>query len=141
MNLVLYFSMSKNKRSKAIAESMEGTKVELKPVGKVYKSRFMQMFMYGYYTTSNKNVKYDIEEIDYSKYDTIYLVSPVWAGRPCQYVRKCLESKHFLSKKVVLIGSCEGGYSKYFDSYQGILDESNEIIDKQIYVNGEKIVK
>ena len=56
MNLVIYFSMSKLKRSKTIAESIEGTKVELKPVGKIYKSSFMQMFMYGFYTVFNKKV-------------------------------------------------------------------------------------
>ena len=128
--------MSKLKRSKTIAESIEGTKVELKPVGKIYKSSFMQMFMYGFYTVFNKKVTFEIEEIDYEKYDTIYLVSPVWAGRLNQYMRKFLDTKPFTAKKVVLIGSCDGGYSQYFESYTGVLDTSNEVIDKIVYVKG-----
>lgn len=128
--------MSKLKRSKTIAESIEGLKVELKPVGKIYKSSFMQMFMYGFYTVFNKKVAFEIEEIDYEKYDTIYLVSPVWAGRLNQYMRKFLETTPFTGKKVVLIGSCDGGYRQYFESYAGVLDPSNEVIESIIYVKG-----
>jgi len=136
MNLVIYFSMSKLRQSEKIACSIEGDRFELKPVGKVWKWRPMQMFIYGFYTVNNKNVKYNIDDIDYDKYDKIYIVSPVWAGRVAQYMRKFLESKPFTNKKVVLVGSCEGGYKNYFASFNGILDDSNEVVEEIIYVKG-----
>ena len=86
MNAVIYVSTSKNKRCVDHIKDIEGDKFEIIPKRR-FKSTFMQMFMYGYYTTSNKKVKYSIEDIDYNKYDTIYIVSPVWAGKISQYMK------------------------------------------------------
>lgn len=139
MNAIIYFSISKERNSRKIAESLEGERFELSPKGRIWKSTFMQMFMYGYKTTANRKVEYTIEDIDFSKYDVITLVSPVWAGRVCQYMRKYLETVPFKNKKVVIVGTSKGGYSNYFESYKGILDSSNEILNEIMYVDGEKV--
>jgi hypothetical protein len=139
VNAVIYFSISKDRNSKKVAESLEGDLFELKPKGKIYHSTIMQMLMYGYKTTSNRNVNYVIDDIDFSKYELITLVSPVWAGRVCQYMRRYLETVPFQEKDVILVGTSKGGYSKYFASYKGILDPSNNVLNEIMYVDGNKV--
>lgn len=139
MNATIYFSVSKERNSEIIAKSLEGDIYQIKPKGRIWKSTFMQMFMYGYKTTANKKVEFVVDDIDFSKYDLITLVSPVWAGRVCQYMRKYLETVPFKNKNVVLVGTSKGGYSKYFSSYKDILDSSNKIINEIMYVDGKKV--
>jgi len=139
MNAIIYFSVSKGKSSKKVAESLEGDLFRIVPRDKVYKSTFAQMFFYGFKTVFNKPVNYELGDIDYSKYDMITLVSPVWAGRVCQYMRAYLQSVPFKGKEVVIVGTSKGGYDKYFSTYKGILDPSNKILNEIMYVKGEKV--
>lgn len=139
MNAAIYFSVSKLKSSKKVAESFEGDVFEIVPKDRVYKSTAMQMFVYGFKTVANRPVKFELKDIDYSKYDTITLVGPVWAGGICQYMRKYLEEVPFKDKEVVLVGTSKGGYKNYFKSYEGVLDPSNKVINQIMYVDGEKV--
>jgi ribonuclease HIII len=137
MDAIVYFSLSDLQRSKAIAESLEGDKFQIKPVGKIYNSRAMQMFVYGYKTVFNRPVKFEIDHVDFSRYERIILISPVWAGRLSQYMKSYLETKPFTSKEVVIIGSCEGGPGDYFSSFRPLLGE-NKVVEEIMYIKGEK---
>lgn len=138
MNAVIYFSFSKNLNSKRIASSYEGDIFELVNKEKKYKTAFMNMFIYGYKTVFNKDVRFDLPDINFESYDTIVLVSPVWAGKVNIFMRKYLEKVSFKNKKVILVGSSDGGFKNYFKSYDGLVDESNEIVEKVMYVKGVK---
>ena len=136
MNVIIYFSLSKNLNSKKIASTYDGDIFELVNNEKKHKSVFVNMFIYGYKTMRNKDVNFEAPSIDFDKYDTVVLVSPVWAGRVNIFMRKYLEKIKFYNKNVILVGSCDGGYDKYFKSYEGLLDGSNKIIEEVIYVKG-----
>ena len=138
MNAVIYFSLSKGLNSKRIASTFDGDIFELVNNEKKHKSAFLNMFIYGFRTVRNKDVDFDIPEIDFDKYDTVVLVSPVWAGKVNLFMKKYLEKVKFSNKNVILVGSCEGGYKNYFKSYEGLIDESNKIIKEIMYVKGEK---
>ena len=139
MNAVIYFSLSKNLNSKKIASTYEGDIFELVNKEKLHKSLFINMFIYGYKTMKNKDVKFDVPVIDFDKYDNIILVSPVWAGRVNLFMRKYLEKTKFKNKNIILVGSCDGGYKNYFKSFNGLIDESNKVIEEVIYVKGKRI--
>lgn len=139
MNAIIYFSVSKKENSKKVAESLEGDLFRIRPRDKVYKSAIFQMFFYGFKTVANKPVYYEIDDIDFSKYELITLVSPVWAGKVCQYMRSYLQTIPFKGKDVVVVGTSKGGYNKYFTSYKGILDSSNNVVNEIMYVKGEKV--
>jgi len=138
MKAIIYHSLSKRKRSFAIANQFEGDKFEIKSTKKTIKWTPLQMFFYGYLTTTNKKVDIQDIDIDLTKYDEIYLVSPVWAGRINPFMKEFLKRYPLEKKKIHIIGSCDGGYSKYFDSFEKCLDESNEIVEELIYVKGVK---
>lgn len=138
MNVVIYFSLSKKLNSKKVALNYEGDVFELVSKERKYKSTFMNMFIYGFKTVRNKSVKFESPVIDFDKYDTVILVSPVWAGRVNIFMRKYLEKHRFANKNIKIVGTCEGGYKNYFTSYEGLLDESNKVVEEVMYVKGVK---
>lgn len=138
MNLIVFHTASKNRISLEIAKGIEGDTLQIESVKKPLKRFFFQLFVYGYQTVANKQVEIKPLNIDYDKYSDIYLISPVWAGRVNAYMRQFLQNHPFSGKKVHIIGSCDGGYEKYFDTFNDLLDETNEIIEKTIYVKGQK---
>lgn len=137
MKVIIYHSMSKKKFSKEIALKIEGDHFEIKVIRPI-KTVFFQMFVYGFKTVAKRRVKYEEMNIDFSKYEEVVLVSPVWAGSANAFMKQFLKENPFQNKKVTIIGSCEGGYKKYFESFKELLDESCEIIENQIYVKGVK---
>lgn len=139
MKAIIVHSVSKNQRSLSIAKMMEGDLYRIEHVKRVYKSYFIQLLVYGYYTVSNKKVGLKPLNIDFQKYDEIYLISPVWAGRVNAYMRQFLKDNPFTNKKVHIIASCEGGYKDYFNSMKPLIDPSNQIVEETIYVKDERI--
>ena len=136
MNLVIVHSVSKHKRSLEIASSIEGDIIQIEHVKKPLKLFFFQLFAYGYQTVANKHVQIKPLDIDFDKYSDIYLISPIWAGRVNAYMRQFLLQYPFQNKRVHIIGSCDGGYDNYFNTFNKFIDKSNEIVETKIYVKG-----
>ena len=137
MKAIIFNSFSKNRHSEKIAKKIDGDVFEIIP-NKRIKSTFMQMLFYGYATVFKKKMLYSIQDIDFNKYDEIVIVSPVWAGRVNAYTRQFLLDNTFKNKKVIIIGSSDGGYNNYFDSFTELLD-GNTVVDKKMYVKGKLI--
>lgn len=138
MNAIIVHSLSKHKRSRTIANTFEGDLFEIKPAKAPPKWYPFQLLLYGFLTVSNKDVAYQPIDIDFNQYDHIILISPVWAGRVNAFMRTFLKEHVFHDKNVTIVGSCDGGYKHYFESYKGLIDGCNTIVDKQIFVKGEK---
>ena len=138
MKAIIVHSVSKNKRSLEIAKTFEGDIYEIKGTKKPLKFYPFQLVFYGFLTVSKRTVKLQPLDIDFSKYEEIVLISPVWAGQANAFMRQFLKDNRFHDKKVTIIGSCEGGYDKYFESYKGLIDGCCEIVEKQMYVKGVK---
>ncbi|MCK5731964.1 MAG: hypothetical protein KAH13_03030 [Tenericutes bacterium] len=138
MKAIIIHSLSKHKRSLKIANTLEGDKFIIEHLKKPISCFLLQMLVYGFTTVLNKEVKIKEMDIDLDKYNEIYLVSPVWAGKPSAFMKQFLINHPLKNKKIHLIGSCDGGYKTYFDSFKNILDESNEIIEKTMYIKGIK---
>jgi len=138
MKAIIVHSVSKNKESMKIARRFKGDLYEIIPKKNI---RFypLQLLVYGFFTVAKIHVNYKIEKIPWDSYDEIVLVSPVWAGRVNAYMRQFLVDHPFKDKKVHLVGSSDGGYKHYFDSFKGLLDQSNEIIGRTMYVKGDKV--
>lgn len=138
MKAIIVHSISKNKRSLEIAKTFEGDIYEVKGVKKPIKFYPFQLMYYGFITVSKKAVKLQPLNIDFSKYDEIVLISPVWAGQVNAFMRQFLKDNPFHDKQVTLVASCDGGYNKYFDSFKPLIDGCNTIIDKIVYIKGVK---
>jgi hypothetical protein len=77
-------------------------------------------------------------DIDFDKYDEIYFVSPVWAGRINAYVRQFLKDNPIKNKKIHIIANSLGENPKYFTTFKEFLDDSNEIVEESVYIKGVK---
>ncbi len=138
MKCVIYHSTSKKRNSEKIAREIEGDHFEIKQARKPYKCSLCKFVAYGYQTMSGKDVGIKEVHVNLDKYDEIYLVSPVWAGRINAYMRQFIRDYPIKNKKIHIIGHCEGSYDNYFETFQKELDPSNEIVEKSIYVKGVK---
>ena len=81
MKVVIYFSMSKKKRSREIAMSIEGDHYELLPGERIRRIPIISYLRLGFITMKDKDVPVEAPEIDFSKYDEVVLVFPIWAAR------------------------------------------------------------
>lgn len=138
MTAIIVHSVSKHKRSLEIAKQFDGDVYEIKSKKRTIQFYPFQLAFYGFLTVSNRFVPIHEVEIDYEKYNHIVLISPVWAGRVNAFMRQYLKNHPFKNKKVTLVASCDGGYKTYFSSFDDLIDESNTIIDKQVYIKGIK---
>jgi len=138
MKAIIFHSQSSDLRSKKIAESFDGTIFEIKSLEKKM-SKFCTMFIYGFKTVFSKKVKFLKPEIDFSLYDEIVIVSPVWAGRVNIFVSSYLKEVNIENKRITLVGSCDGGYKNYFESFNNVLSDTNEVVERIIYVKGIRL--
>ena len=139
MKAIIFFSLTKKQNSRKIASKIEGDHFEIENLEKSIKFVVFKMLYYGYKAIGKKKVKYKAPEIDFKKYDEIVLVSPVWAGNVCSFMRQYLEHNIFKNKDVTIIASANGMNNKYFLKYDGLLDETNKVKKHIMYVK-DKII-
>ena len=139
MKAIIYFSLSRKGRCREIASTFEGSLFEIVNLEKAYRAGFINMLVYGFKSVSEHSVQYVPPLINFDDFNEVVLVSPVWAGKVNLYMRKYLETVPFKNKKVTLVGNCDSGYKNYFESYEGLIDKSNKVVDKQMYIKGKKV--
>lgn len=133
MKAVIYFSMSKKKKSRKIAMQIEGDHFELLPGNSIPKFYLFQLIKLGFATVKDKPLPVAVPKIDYALYDEIVLVFPIWAGRMSQYMKSFISNKPFTNKNVTLIATSDSGRETYKKNLENIVDDSNTVIDIVIY--------
>ncbi len=133
MKVVIYFSMSRKKRSKGIAMSIEGDHYELRPGERIGRIPIISYLRLGFITMKDKDVPVEAPEIDFDKYDEVVLVFPIWAARMAQYMKCYLNQVPFKSKKVKLIATSNSGQKGYMNGLGDSVDPSNDVIDITMY--------
>lgn len=134
MKAILYVSLTGT--TEEIIKKYDGDVYEIKGDMKIPRSKFMQMVVFGYYTTFKKDIPVKPLEFDASKYTDITLVTPVWAGNISGFMRTFIENIELKNKNITLVASCDGGPGKVMDKYKEILTD-NSIVGEHIYVRGE----
>jgi len=138
MKAIIYFSLSKKQSCRNIANQFEGDHFEIVNLHKPFKLGLFNMIYYGYLTSAKKEVEFQSPTIDFDKYDEIVLVSPIWAGKVCPFMSQYLKKNLFQNKKVIIVSSSLGQNKNYFKNYDGLLEESNKIIEYITYIKGIK---
>ena len=138
MKAILYVSLTGT--AKKVVNNYEGNVYEIMGDVKIPKSRFMQMFVFGYHVVAKKNLPIKPVEFNADNYTDITLVTPVWAGNISGFMRTFLENHKIDDKNITLVASCDGGPGKVMNEYKLLLD-GNKIINEHIYVRGERSEK
>lgn len=124
---VIYFTRSNN--SKRIAEKIANKlNAELVQItdGHNYKGLFGYIKA-GFYSTSNKKVNI-VTDKQIDQYDEIIIVSPIWAGRLANPIRKFLENIDLKNVRLVTasIGSTVKDLQGFKSIHSVVRNESNE---------------
>ena len=139
MNAIIFFSLSKKRNAEEIALSIEGDHYEIIPDQKIVRWKLLQILYYGYLTMKNRPVKIIDPNVDFSKYEHIYFVFPIWAGRPAIFMAKYIEGVQLRNKKVSLIATSDSGKKDYESNLLKHIDRSNEIINISTYKKTTKV--
>ena len=133
MKVIIYFSMSKKKRSRDIAMSIEGDHYELLPGERIRRIPIISYLRLGFITMKDKDVPVEAPEINFDKYDEVVLVFPIWAARMAQYMKSYLNQVPFNGKNVTLIATSTSGRKGYMNGLCDSVDPSNDVIDIVMY--------
>ncbi|MEZ4970925.1 MAG: flavodoxin [Flavobacteriaceae bacterium] len=74
-------------------------------------------------------------KVDLSKYDTIYIGSPIWLYSPTPQVFEFANQNDFTGKKVVLFNSMNSKFEQeYIDDFKNIIEKNGGTFLKHIYI-------
>ncbi|MCQ0112248.1 flavodoxin family protein [Zhouia amylolytica] len=74
-------------------------------------------------------------KVDLSKYDTIYIGSPIWLYSPAPQVFEFANQNDFTGKKVFLFNSMNSKFEQeYIDDFKNIIEKNGGKFEKHIYV-------
>ncbi|MEE8886066.1 MAG: flavodoxin [Eubacteriales bacterium] len=127
--IVIYYSFEGNSEAaaKKAAELTGAEIVQIRTEKEPPRSGF-KFLVGGRQALSGFRPRIEMPEIDYSKYDTVILACPVWAGTMAPAMLSYLKKHAFSGKKVYLIGcSASGNADKMFAKMSELL-EGNAIV-------------
>lgn len=108
--LVVYFSLDGNTKliAKTIAETVDADFAELKTSKEYHTKGFKKFFWGGKSVLFGEKPELTNDPIDLSRYDTIILGTPVWAGSFAPPL-KTFFSKYQITGKRIALFACHGG--------------------------------
>jgi flavodoxin len=134
--LVVYFSLEGSTRliAEKIAETLNADIVELKP-GKQYPSEgFRKYFWGGKSVIFGEKPRLTNEQIDLSRYETIIIGTPIWAGSFTPPIKSFISQYSIKGKRIALFACHEGGGAKKcFDKLKKVL-VGNDFIGETDYI-------
>lgn len=108
--LVVYFSLDGNTKfiAEKIAETIGAEIIELN-VGKIYPTKgFWKYFLGGKAVIFGEKPKLTNERIDLSRYETILIGTPIWAGSYTPPIKSFIHQYKIQGKRIALFASCGG---------------------------------
>ncbi|WP_312694301.1 flavodoxin family protein [Caproiciproducens sp.] len=138
--LVVYFSFDGNTKfiAEKIAETISADVIELNTSKKYPTQGFRKYFWGGKSVIFGEKPKLTNEDIDLSRYETIMIGTPVWAGSYAPPVKSFISQYKIHGKRIALFASHGGnGAEKCFARLKEALPD-NQFIGETAYVEPKK---
>jgi len=134
-SLVIYYSKTGNTKliAEAIASELKADLFEIQRQKDIKSSGFRLYFRGGFESMTKKNIRLEKTDIDFSKYDLIFLGTPVWAWRLNPVVRSFLKKVKIEKKNLGLFACCAGSAEGVLTDMQDIL-KNNTVLGISEYV-------
>lgn len=112
--LVVYFSFEGNTKfiAETIAEAINADMIELKTNKKYPTEGFQKYFWGGKSVIFGEMPELLNDQIDWNRYETILIGTPVWAGSYAPPVKSFIKQYHIQGKRIALFASHGGGGAK-----------------------------
>lgn len=138
--LVIYYSFegSTAMLGKTIAESLDADILELKPVDEVKTHGFMKFVWGGRQAIMKKKPELQPYNLDLSKYDLIFLGTPVWAGNMTPPIRSFLNNEEIKDKEIALFCCHQGGIGKTLRTLKEDLAKNNNVVSEIDFLRPER---
>ncbi|MCK5185312.1 MAG: flavodoxin [Candidatus Heimdallarchaeota archaeon] len=136
-SLVIYYSKTGNTKliAESIASEVNAELFEIQRAKDIKSSGgFMLYFRGGFESMTKKNIRLEKTDIDFSKYDLIFLGTPVWAWRLNPVVRSFLKKVKIENKKIGLFACCAG-------TAEGVLADMGDILKKNTILGVSEYVE
>ncbi len=125
--LVIYYSL--DGATALIAEkiglTLEADIVGIKPLKGLNPNNFLKYALGGYQVIFKKKPELAPLNVDFNKYDLIFIGTPVWAGSFTPPIRTLLESDLIKNKKVYFFFTHGGGNNHALEDAKAILEKNN----------------
>lgn len=138
--LVVYFSFDGNTKliAEKIAETINADIIELKTSKKYPTEGFSKYFWGGKSVIFGEKPKLTNDSIDLSRYETIYIGTPVWAGSYTPPIKSFIRQYKIQDKRIALFASHGGnGAEKCFATLKAALPE-NKFIGEIAFLEPKK---
>lgn len=138
--LVVYFSFDGNTKfiAEKVTETISADMIELKTSKKYPREGFKKYFLGGKSVIFGEKPKLINERIDWNRYETIIIGTPVWAGSFSPPIKSFISEYKIYGKRVALFASHGGGGAeKCFSKLKKALPE-NEFISEIDFVEPKK---
>jgi len=138
--LVVYFSFEGNTKliAEKIGETLNADVVELKTSKKYPTEGIGKFFWGGKSVVFGEKPTLTNESIDLSRYDTIIIGTPVWAGSFAPPIRSFVNDYKIVNKKIAIFASHGGGgAAKCFAKLKEALPE-NKFVGEIAFVEPKK---
>ncbi|QVK21625.1 hypothetical protein KHQ82_04690 [Mycoplasmatota bacterium] len=126
MNLILYFTRSGTckKVSEILSQTIDSEVLELKD--NMNWRGLLGFIKGGYHSFKESRIEYDIKEIDFSNYDQIYIVSPIWASKVQPTIRTFIKENNLQNAQLILV--------------QGMRSPNENTIRNNLFITRKKTV-
>jgi flavodoxin len=125
--LVIYYSL--DGATEAIAQklalTLEADVSVLKPLKDFNPKGFIKYILGGYQVIRKQKPELTLINLDFNKYDLIFIGTPVWAGSFTPAVRTLIDSNLINKKKVYLFFTHGGGNNHVLEDAKKIIDKNN----------------
>lgn len=132
--LVVFFSRSGNTELMA-RKIAELTKADVLPLQSKRNQVGVLGLLEAVQDARNTNADIVPNQVDLSRYDTIYIGSPVWLYSPAPQVYQFAKSNDFSGKTVFLFNSMNSKFEKRFiDEFKHIVENNGGTFVKHLYI-------
>lgn len=141
--LVIYYSLSGHTRSlaDAIARKLDSDKIELEAVNDAKNKKGLAKYFWGgKQVLFNEKPKLNPFELDISKYDMIFMGTPIWAGSFNPVFKTLFAKYDFSRKKLAVFASHEGELGNLKEKIVKAISQA-EIVDVMGFRNARGDMK
>lgn len=138
-SLVIYYSKTGNTKliAETVASEVNADLFEIQRKKDIKSSGFMLYFRGGFESMTRKNIRLEKTDIDFKKYDLVFLGTPVWAWRLNPVIRSFLKKVKIENKKIGLFACCAGSAEGVLADLKKIL-KNNTILGESEYIEPKK---
>ncbi len=125
--LIVFYSLEGHTAhiANVLKEKLDCDMIEIKPKKEIKAKGFMKYFWGGKQVKMNEEPELEPIDIDFGKYQTIFVGTPIWAWSATPPIRTFLKGDYIKNKDLYVFYSYDGGNAKAEDRIKNMITGNN----------------